>query len=450
MGRILIVDDEENFRELISQVLSLQGHTIETAADVNSALNKLADFKPQLILSDVRMPGDDGLVLLEKVKRLAPDTDVMIMTAYGSKESAVEALRLGAGDYIEKPFDNSELKKRIQNLLDRRILEQENLDLKNELKEKWSLSNFIGRSAAVEEVSKLVVKVSSKSVCVLVRGESGTGKELVAKAIHESSPYASGPFIAVNSSAMPENLIESELFGHEKGAFTGAYQRKEGKFEAAAGGTLFLDEIGDISAGMQAKLLRVLQEKQFTRVGGNEIIPFNGRVVAATNRDLESLLKAGKFREDLYYRLNIFPIFVAPLRNRQDDVPLLVEHFLQKLGFNRNSISSGAMEKLLNYSWPGNVRELENTLERATILCSDQEITENDLPIQVKSIQLAEPNPLTLEIPDGGINLEEVEHMLILKAIEKAGGNKTKAAKLLNLSRRTLYSRLDGYKDKGH
>jgi len=351
-------------------------------------------------------------------------------------------MKKGAYDYIIKPFEMDELKMKVKHIMEKRKLAEENIQLKRELKDKFSLSNMVGRSGVMQEVYKMVEKVAPTDATVLIRGESGTGKELVAQAIHHLSPRNAEPFVAVNCGALPEGLLESELFGHEKGAFTGADKMKVGRFELAANGTIFLDEIGDISPSTQVKLLRVLQNHQIERVGGTRTLEIKARTIAATNRDLEEALKDNSFREDLYYRINVFPITLPTLRERKEDIPDLVAHFLNKLGKKEDAIAGNALELLTKYRWQGNVRELENVIERSLIMSNTDKITDQDLPPHVKNVpSLGASGPF--EIPDDGLSLEEVEKKLIKNALNKAGGNKSKAAKFLGITRRKLYSMME-------
>jgi DNA-binding NtrC family response regulator len=376
------------------------------------------------------------------VKKTAPETEVILMTAYASAQTAVEAMRKGAYDYLIKPFEMVEMKLKVKQILEKKELAKENIDLKSKLRDKYSLEDIIGQSEAMQMVYQMVEKVAPRDATVLIRGESGTGKELIAQSIHQLSHRARGAFIAVNCAALPETLLESELFGHEKGAFTGAEKQKRGRFELAVGGTIFLDEIGDISPTTQVKLLRVLQTKEITRVGSEETIPVDVRTIAATNRNLEELIKQGTFREDLYYRLNVFPIPLPPLRERREDIPELVIHFLKKNNQPEDKIDSQTLRALMSYHWPGNIRELENIIERMIILSGDDMITSDSLPPQFRGFMTSNDS-LAIDIPDEGISIDEVEKELIHKALKKAGGNKSKAAQLLGITRRKLYSMVE-------
>jgi len=445
--RILIVDDEARMCAVLRAALEPEGYAIATATNGAVAMNALSEHDYDLVLTDLRMEGPDGLQVLDFVKQRQPRCEVILMTAYATAQTAVTAMKRGAFDYVIKPFELDELKLKIRHLLERKNLSnekdalvQENRSLKQELQHRFTVDNLVGQSGAMQEIYKLTHKVAPSEATVLIRGESGTGKELVAQAIHHLSPRAGQPFVAINCAALPETLLESELFGYEKGAFTGAERLKPGMFELAQQGTIFLDEIGEISTAIQVKLLRALQAKQIMRLGGTETVPIYARTIAATNRDLESALKEGHLREDFYYRLNVFPISLPPLRRRLEDLADLVCHFLTKAGKDAHAITPEAMEKLRQYLWPGNVRELENVIERALIMAGDQPITMVDLPPHIQGLTKL---PTQFDIPEDGINLEEMEKKLIHRAIEKAGGNKSRAAKLLGITRRKLYSMLE-------
>ncbi|MBN2088842.1 sigma-54-dependent Fis family transcriptional regulator [candidate division KSB1 bacterium] len=440
IGKILVIDDEQRMCLVLKAGLEVDGHQIEMAFDGNAGIKKFSEGTFDLVITDLKMPGRDGLSLLEDVKRMNPATEVILMTAYATAQTAVDAMKKGAYDYILKPFEMAELKLRVRRILEKKALASENIALKERLKERYSMTNMIGQSGAMQHVFRMIEKVAASDTTVLIRGESGTGKELVANAIHQQSLRLKEPFVAVNCGALPESLLESELFGYERGAFTGADKRKIGRFELAGKGSIFLDEIGDISTATQVKLLRVLQSKEIVRLGGTETIKIHARTIAATNRNLEELLKLGTFREDLYYRINVFPINLPALRERKDDIPLLIEHFLKKHQTDLTKIDKRALKLMMNYSWPGNVRELENILERLLIMVGDAEITQKDLPPQ---IYIEENSDFTFEIPEEGISLENVEKGLIHQALVRAHGNKSKAAKLLGITRRKLYSMME-------
>jgi DNA-binding NtrC family response regulator len=448
MERILVIDNEARMCELLRAALESSDVSVDTAYDGEEGLKKFRSENYAVVITDLKMPKLSGLELLEKIKQEAPGTDVILMTAYATAQTAVEAMKKGAYDYLIKPFDMDELRLKVQRLLEKKRLERENLDLRQQLKTRYRFDNIIGLSGKMQDVFRLVEMVSQTNTTVLIRGESGTGKELIAMAIHQNSPRAQHPFVAVNCAAIPENLLESELFGYEKGAFTGADRSKPGRFELAGEGTLFLDEIGDLPLSLQVKLLRVLQNREFERLGGLKPIPMRARIIAATNKDLEKEMREGRFREDLYYRINVFPIFLPPLRERKEDILPLVEYFTKKLNNGQPvPLATETQQILLNYHWPGNVRELENVIERAVILSQGGPIRPEHLP---PHLQTSSASPLPLTIPDSGIDLEEVERNLILKALEKARGNKSRAAALLGITRRKLYSMMErlGIKEK--
>jgi DNA-binding NtrC family response regulator len=432
-NRVLVVDDEKNQRELYQMILEDAGYEVQTAASGQAALRAYEESDVDLVLTDYNMAGMDGLALLKELVARDPSIIVVMITAFGSVDSVKDALRSGAYDYLEKPVDQETLLRTVNEAL--RGLRQ--LD-----------DEIIGTSDAIERVKKMILKVAGSSSTVLIRGESGTGKEKVARAIHEASPRSGGVFQAINCAALNENLLESELFGHEKGSFTGATAQRKGLFETASGGTLFLDEIGDVTPAMQVKLLRALQEKEVTRVGGNRPIPVDARVLAATNRDLEALVKEGKFREDLYYRINVIPIMIAPLRERRDDIPPLVDHFIAKHaaaeGRKIRGLSPDARKLFMEYAWPGNVRQLESAIERAILLAETDRLEVEDLPFEIR--QSSGPSTsFAFKLPPEGISFEELERSLIVQAMEQSGWNITRAAKLLGLSFRTLQYRLDKF-----
>ena len=443
MARILVVDDERKMRVVLRSLLELEGHQVEEAADGAEALVAVERRPPDLVLSDIRMPGLDGLTLLKELKAREIPSEVMLMTAHASAQTAVEAMRAGAYDYIVKPFDNDEVLMRVQRLMESKALAQENATLKDELaSSSFALDRVVGRSEALRAVLQMAEKVAHSDATVLLRGESGTGKEVIAECVHYASARAARSFVRINCGALAENLLESELFGHEKGAFTGATSRRIGIFEAADGGTILLDEVGEMPPNLQVKLLRILENHTFSRLGSLQEIKVNVRVIAATNRDLEEAMHEGVFREDLFYRLNVFPIEVPPLRARREDIVPLGEHFLKEQGRTLAELSSAARERLEGYRWPGNVRELRNVIERACILSGAGPIQGVDLPDQVR----ADERPaFAIPIPDEGIDLREVEKDLIRQALAKAEGNKSRAAGLLRITRRTLYSKLEKY-----
>ncbi len=454
MSKILVVDDEQSLRDFLAIMLKKEGHEVVTADSGDTALKAVQAEIFDLVISDVRMPGTDGISVLKTVKDVSPETVVVMITAFATAETAVEAMKLGASDYIIKPFKIDELKLVINNSLEKRLLRKENILLKREIESKAGFENFIGKSEPMQKVFALIRQVAGTTSTVLITGESGTGKELVARAIHVNSPRKSGPIVTVNCGALPETLLESELFGYMKGAFTGAASNKQGLFEAADGGTIFLDEISATTPALQIKLLRVIQEREFMRVGGTTGIRVDVHIIAASNRDIRDEVARGTFREDLYYRLNVLPIHVPALRQRKDDVPLLVDFFLKKCsrkdkqGQGTKKIDPQAMKLLIDYDWPGNVRELENTIERLSVIVPGDMILAEHIPEVVK-----ESDPCSelggMDIPDDGIDLEALlenaEKALLHKALEKSGGVKTEAAKLLRLSFRSFRHRLHKY-----
>ncbi|KJS02107.1 MAG: Fis family transcriptional regulator [Peptococcaceae bacterium BRH_c4a] len=440
--KILVIDDEEHMCWALERAMKQEGYQVLTTTRGRTGLDLIREEAPSLIILDLKMPEMDGMEVLKKAKELNPKLPVVMLTAHGTIETAIEAMKIGATDYLAKPFDLDELKMVIrQNLVMSQLVSEVNF-LRSELTKKyWKM---IGESPALKEVLYLIEKVSSSNAAVLITGESGTGKEVAAVAIHKNSPRRDHPFVPVNCAALPENLLESELFGHEKGAFTGAVARKLGRFEMADRGTLFLDEITEMPLSMQVKLLRVLQEKSFERVGGNETLHVDVRIIAASNRDINSAIEKGLFREDLYYRLNVVHINLPPLRERKEDIPLLTSHFIEKLRptYLVNGISNGAMKLLMKYHWPGNIRELQNVLERAAIISHSNEITVEDLP---KEFQIGPAKPgadMVVGLPEGGISLEDLEKELIIKALEKSKGNQTRAAQLLGITRSALLYRI--------
>ncbi len=450
--RILVVDDEAKMTTLVAEALTDDGHEVQTARNGRQAIDILAGDVFEMVVTDLKMPPPDGLELLKHCRQLSDPPEVVMMTAHGTVSNAVVAMKAGAYDYLSKPFELEEvvaLASRVQELrtvrTDRASLKEENLRLVERLGDaSAAFEGIIGDSPAMEEVFALARRVAEADATVLVRGESGTGKGRLARAIHEASPRAAHPFVKINCGALPETLLESELFGHEKGAFTGAVRQKPGRFEIADGGTVFMDEIGEVSPAIQVKLLQVLEEKCFTRVGGTQTLKSDVRLLAATHRDLDAMIREGEFREDLYYRLNVFPIELPPLRARGNDIVLLIRHVLARKGRRPEQISALAVDFLLGHEFRGNVRELENLLERALILAGDEEITAEHFPsLAGARAEAGVAERATLKIPDDGISLEEVERGLIVQALEKAGGNKSQAARLLGVTRRTLYSRLE-------
>ncbi len=447
--RILIVDDEESMREFLSIMLHREGYQVETAADGLQAVARLKEQSFDLVITDMKMPRMGGFELLAHIRERFAETVVIMITAFSTTEEAVEAMKQGAYDYIIKPFKNDEIRLIVKNALERKALRQENVRLKTELGKRYSFSGLIGKSKSMQDIYDLIQKVAPSRVSLMITGESGTGKEVVARAIHYHSDRKDHAFVPVNCGAIPENLLESELFGHEKGSFTGAIQLKQGLFEVADGGTLFLDEIGELPAAMQVKLLRVLQEREMRRVGGTRDLPVDVRVIAATNKDLDAEVKRGAFREDLYYRLNVIHMVLPPLRDRREDLPLLVEHLFQKLtGKEGINIEEGAMRRIFDYNWPGNVRELENAIERCIVLGGSETITEEALPLSLRARSSNGQGSLA-EIPDAGLDLDAylggIEKEILSKALEKTGGVRKKAAELLGITFRSIRYRLAKY-----
>lgn len=452
--RILAVDDEESIREFLEIMLKKEGYEVTTAEDGAQAMDLLKKKSFDMVISDLQMPNVTGMELLKHVKDNYPDLVFMIITAFGTTESAVEAMKLGAYDYITKPFKIDEVRIVIGNALRSKNLEVENRALKKEMQKEYSFQNLVGNSEKMHQIYELIKRVSQTPTNVLITGESGTGKEMVAKAIHVNGPLKNKPFVTINCGAIPENLMESEMFGHKKGSFTGAIQDKVGLFEVADGGTLFLDEVGELPLTIQVKLLRAIQERVIRRVGATDDQKIEVRIIAATNRDLEDMIKQGTFREDLYYRLNVIHIRVPPLRERADDVSLLAKHFLQKystrFGKPVNGISDEAMKTLKKYDYPGNVRELENIIERTVALEAGSTILPESLPPFVNTPsgrKLA--SSYEIEIGEEGIDLEKIigqmEKELLVKAIHKANGVKKKASKLLGITFRSMRYRCDKY-----
>jgi DNA-binding NtrC family response regulator len=438
--KILVVDDEELFARLLADDLKDSGHEVAVLTSGTAALTD-AGAGYDVVITDLKMAPVDGIGLLEAVKAASPDTEVVMMTAFGAVETAVEAMKKGAADFITKPFAMDQLRLRLERIGEKLALRRENQALKLEADASDRLGAMVGSSAALEKVRDLVAKVAPSDASVLILGESGVGKELVARLIHRQSRRAGRPFVVVHAAALPETLLESELFGYERGAFTGAATRKPGRLESAEGGTLFLDEIGEISPALQVKLLRFLQERTFTRLGGSQTIKVDARVVAATNRDLAAAAREGRFREDLYYRLAVFPITVPPLRERKADLAALARHTLARLG-TAPELGADVMQLITAYDWPGNVRELENVLERALILSGGEKI-------RPQHIQLPEPVLTRPKPGEGGAGpagaLHDMERTMLEDALRKAGGNKSKAAKLLGITRRMLYTKLERY-----
>jgi DNA-binding NtrC family response regulator len=441
-SRILIVEDEEKLRRVIELQLRSADFEVEQAATAEDGL-KLAD-RADLVLTDLRLPGMDGLELLAAIRTQNARTPIVVMTAFGTVETAVEAMKKGAADFLLKPFSIDHLMEVIRKALEVRALRDENRKLREELGHRYEFDNIIGRSSAMQDIFATIDRVAPSRATVLLAGESGVGKDLIARAIHFHSPRADRPFVKINCTSIPENLMESELFGYEKGAFTGANTTKPGKFEQADTGTAFLDEIGDVPASIQVKLLRVLQEREFERLGSNKTRRIDVRIVAATNQDLRAALEQGTFREDLYYRLNVVPLEIPPLRERREDIPFLAEHFVKRLavanGSRVESISEAAIAKLLEYHWPGNVRELENVIERSLVLCTGTRLDAAD--IRMDTVPRAMKQHNGTDFLPAGMTLDEYEQAIIREALRQAQGNKSQAARLLGLTRNALRYRL--------
>jgi two-component system response regulator AtoC len=448
-ARILVVDDDQSSRELLARILTSAGHLVTALSDGREAVAALdAGDPPDLVVSDIRMAEMDGLQVIDAFRERAPETPVILVTAFGNIDGALEAIRRGAADYLSKPYDVDAIKLVVARALQHRALAMENRALRRGLRDRFRLENVVGRSEAMLQVYKTAARVASTDATVLIQGESGTGKELVARAIHAASPRASGPFVAVDCGAIAEGVLESELFGHTRGAFTGAQAARRGLFEEAHHGTLFLDEIGDVGPNLQARLLRALQEGTIRRVGANDPISVDVRIVAATNRDMDAAVKQGTFRADLYYRLHVVSIRIPPLRERREDIPLLAEHFAQKHGRPEGSaISPEAREILVAYDWPGNVRELENAVARALALNPSGVVIPEDLPDAIRLAQ-TESAPVPLPPPGDRPTLAELERRYASQVLGETGGNKTRAAEILGIDRKTLYRILGEREDR--
>jgi DNA-binding NtrC family response regulator len=445
-GRILVVDDEPRQRDIIQMILEGEGFEVVETGNSRQALIAIREEPFDLALTDLKMPDMNGIALLQEMCRAQPGLCVILMTAHGTIDSAVDAMRKGAFDYLTKPLEREVLLLVVKRGMERSLLVRENRLLHEQLHVRFRLDNIIGSHGSMQDVFRIVKKVAASTSTVLIYGESGTGKELVARALHQESDRKDRPFYAVNIAALPEGILEAELFGHEKGAFTGADSKKIGLFEQASGSTLFLDEVGDLRRDLQVKLLRTLQEREIMRVGGTDRIRVDVRIVTATNQDLEEAVREGSFREDLYYRLNVIPIILPPLRDRPTDIPLLVDHFLRKYSQARpRKVNEEAIKILMRYDWPGNVRQLESVIERAILLSEGEAIGPEDLPSAViAGTSGPQIGPLKgVDIPEGGLRLDDLERSLILKALEKTEGNVSRAARLLGLSRRTLQYRLE-------
>ena len=446
LAKILVIDDEPSLRDMLTILLQREGYRVNQTENGLGALRMLQEQDYDLVITDIQMPQMSGIELLRQLRADDNDVTVLMITAFSSTEEAVEAMKLGAYDYITKPFKNDEIRLVVKNALERKALKLENLRLKQQLGERFSFQSLIGDSPAMAKLIALLERVAPSQANVLITGESGTGKELVAKALHLNSDRKKYPFVPINCGAIPENLLESELFGHEKGAFTGADRRKEGLFESANRGTLLLDEIGELPMGMQVKLLRVLQEREFRRVGGTKNIPLDIRLIAATNQDLAEMINSGTFREDLYYRLNVVSIELPPLRSRKEDIPLLINSFYQRLtGSKEYRIAGRALEMLQTYDWPGNVRELENLVERCVVLGETELLAPELLPEHIRRRDVPVCTVLD-DLPEGFRMeewLEEIERAVIMKALDKAQGVKKDAAELLGISFRSIRYRTE-------
>ena len=449
MRRVLVVDDEENIRVVLKTLLRRQGYEVETASNGEEALTLVDSFGPDFVLTDVRMPKMGGLDLLSTLRAKQSDATVIVMSAYGNVEASLEAIKSGAYDYVQKPFKNDEIVLLLRKAEEREALRRENRALREEIRKENKFEDLLAKSAPMQDIFRTVSKVADYKTTVLISGESGVGKELVARAIHARSSRAQRKFVAVNCGAIPETLLESELFGHKKGAFTDANADRRGLFEEADGGTLFLDEVGELPLALQVKLLRVLQDETIRRLGDSRDLKVDVRIVAATHRDLSAEVKASRFREDLYYRLNVLPIVVPPLRDRRDDIPVLMDHFVARnnvrLGTRLRGVEPEARRLLLEYSWPGNVRELENSIERAMVLAESEMITAQDLPERIREAR----DPIKMQLASGELSIKKttriIEEVLIRRALQKTRGNRTRAAQVLEISHRALLYKIKEY-----
>jgi len=454
---LLLVEDEAPLREAVAEQLTDHGFAVVQAESAEHAIERLADFAFDVVVTDLRLPGQDGTRVIEAALKLYPDIIGIVMTGFGTVKDAVEVIKRGAADFVTKPFQFDELWHALQGAMEQRRLRTENAWLREQLDQRYSFEGIVGRSRAMQDLFQLLQTVAPTSSTILITGETGSGKEIVARAIHHASPRRAHRFMAINCSAIPENLLEAELFGHTRGAFTGAVGTRQGKIEQAHRGTLFLDEVGTMSMALQMKLLRVLQEREFERIGDSQTIKVDVRVIAATNADLAKMVGDGSFREDLFYRLNVIPVRLPALRERREDIPLLVPHFLQKFGAELNrptlTVSQAALRCLMTYQWPGNVRQLENAMERAVALSGGRtQVEVSDLPPDIQRASEGEPFLYGLALPDDGIDFDmfiaRIEREVIRKALERTGGNKAAAAQVLNLKRTTLVEklkRLDGF-----
>lgn len=442
-AKILVIDDDTSLRRVLEYNLQEEGYEVQTASSGEEGLYLFGQAQPDLVITDMKMPGMDGLMVLKSIKERSPDVLVVIMTAFGTIDIAVDAMKAGAYDYITKPFNRDALKLTVKKALQFSGLTEENRRLKSELSDKADFRTIIGSSKEMEKVFEVIRKVADTEAAILITGESGTGKELVARSIHANSSRRNAAFVAINCAAIPRDLLESELFGHVKGAFTGAVRDKIGKFQVAEGGTLFLDEVGELPLELQPKLLRALQEKEVEAVGSTKVQKLDVRVVSATNLNVDQAMADGTFREDLYYRLSVIPMHLPPLRERRKDIPLLIKYFCGKHGSEEVSFSKDALEALLIYPWPGNVRELENTVERLLIMRNGNAISIDELP--EKLLVNASSGSLIIKLPDEGYSLEQLEREIVVEALERNAWNQTAAARFLRIPRHTLIYRLEKY-----
>jgi len=450
MKRVLVVDDEENLRLVLRTFLRRQGYEVETAENGEEALPLIDGFGPDFVITDVRMPRMGGMDLLSALRAKGSDATVVVMSAYGSHDLAIEAMQAGAYDYVSKPFKPEEVLLCLKKAEEREALRKENRALKDEIARGARFDNILAEAPQMQEIFRTISKVAQFKTTVLVTGESGVGKELVARAIHARSGRSGQPFVAINCGAIPENLLESELFGHKRGAFTDANQDRKGLFEEANGGSLLLDEIGELPLGLQVKLLRVLEDEKIRRLGDSKDLQVDVRIIAATHRDLNAEVTAGRFREDLFYRLNVLPIWVPPLRDRREDIPLLIDHFIvrnnARLGTAVRGVTSEARRLLYEYSWPGNVRELENTVERAMVLAESDQLSAADLPERIRDVR----DPIKLQLASGELSVKKttryIEEVLIRRALHRTRGNRTRAAELLEISHRALLYKIKDYR----
>jgi two-component system response regulator AtoC len=449
MRRVLVVDDEENIRVVLRTLLRRHGYEVETAASGDEALAMVESFGPDVVLTDVRMPKMGGLDLLSTLKAKGSEATLIVMSAYGNLDQAIDAMKAGAYDYIQKPFKPDEVVLALRKAEERELLRRENQALRAEIRKEHQFQSILAKSASMQAIFKTISKIADFKTTVLITGESGVGKELVARAVHEAGNRQGKPFVAVNCGAIPENLLESELFGHKKGAFTDAHQDRKGLFEQAHTGTLFLDEIGELPLGLQVKLLRVLEDNTIRRLGETKDISVDVRIVTATHRDLQNETQAGRFRDDLYYRLNVLPIHIPPLRERKDDIPLLIDHFIARnnarLGTHIRGFDTEARRILYEYSWPGNVRELENTIERAMVLADGDQIIASDLPERIREAQ----DQVKVQLNSGELSIKKmtrvIEEILIRRALQKTKGNRTRAAEVLEISHRAVLYKIKEY-----